>query len=239
VQIAPATIRHDLDSKLHRVWNQGHIRVGDLWDYYTKYPYLPRLRDKTVLMRAIEDVVMDIAWAQTGFALADDFDSASGDFKGLTVPLEDDPSVVTDDTYLVAPHVASAQRAREQAAVRPSEPAVGTRTSDPVPTDLSSTSVTTRQSPVTVSSSVVERARYEGRYEVDASEPEAIAGMLRSVIEEVIRHVVSAPGAENVSIVLEVSAENSEGFSESVARTVRENSKVLGFDKSDFEDVEW
>ena len=59
VQIAPATIRHDLDSKLHRVWNQGRIRVGDLWDYYTKYPYLPRLRDKSVLMRAIEDAAKE------------------------------------------------------------------------------------------------------------------------------------------------------------------------------------
>ena len=39
--------------------------------------------------------------------------------------------------------------------------------------------------------------------------------------------------------MLEVSAENSDGFSEAVARTVRENSRVLGFDKSDFEDVEW
>ncbi|MFC7501531.1 Swt1 family HEPN domain-containing protein [Nocardioides sp. CPCC 206347] len=239
VQIAPATIRHDLDSKLHRVWNEGRIRVGDLWDYYTKYPYLPRLRDKTVLVRAIEDAAMDIAWTQTGFALADDYDATTGDFMGLTVPLEDGPAVVTDDTYLVAPHVASAQRAREQAAIRSSEPAVQVRTSEPTSTDPLAPSVTTTPSPVTETSSVVERARYEGRYEVDASEPDAIAGRLREVIEEVLRHIVTAPGAENVSIVLEVSAENSEGFSEAVARTVRENSKVLGFDKSDFEDVEW
>lgn len=238
-QIAPATIRYDLDSKLHRVWDQGDIWVGGLWNYYANYSHLPRPRDRTALMREIEDDVMDIAWAQPGVALADDFDSASGDFKGLTVPLEDDPSVVTDETCLVAPYVASEQRAREQAAVRPSEPAVGTRTSDPVPTDLSSTTVTTGKSPVTVSSSVVDRERYEGRYEVDACGPESTAGRLRAVIEEAIRHIVSAPGAENVSIVLGVSAENSDGFSESVASTVQENSTVLGLYKSDFEDIEW
>ncbi len=239
VQIAPATIRHDLDSKLHRVWNQGRIRVGDLWDYYTKYPYLPRLRDKTVLIRAIEDVAMDIAWPQTGFALAAGYDAATGDFHGLTVPIEDGPAVVTDDTYLVAPHVASAQRTREQAAIRSSEPAVQVHSNDSTPSDPSTPSLPNTPAPVEKSSSVVERARYEGRYEVDTSQPEAIAGRLREVIEEVIRHIVSAPGAENVSVVLEVSAENSEGFSESLARTVRENSKVIGFDKSDFEDVEW
>lgn len=238
VEIAPATIRHDLDSKLHRVWNQGHIRVGDLWDYYTKYPYLPRLRDKAVLIRAIEDVALDIAWLQTGFALAVGYDPESGDFKGLTVPIEDGPIPITDDTYLVAPHVASAQRARAQAAAQSSSP-VAVDIEQPLsdgPTD--GATAADSQSEAT-NSSVVERARYEGRYEVDASDTDTIAVRLREVIDEVVRHVVSAPGSENVSIVLEVSAENSDGFSEAVARTVRENSRVLGFDKSDFEDVEW
>jgi predicted AAA+ superfamily ATPase len=237
LQIAPATIRHDLDSKLHRVWNEGRIRVGDLWDYYTKYPYLPRLRDKTVLLRAIEDVALDIAWTETGFALADGYDAATGDFKGLTVPAEDGPAVVTDDTFLVAPHVASAQRVREQAARQALDDAdiVARASASGAPGNPSST---TTSPPGPVAAAILERARYEGRYEVDTSTPDAIEAKLREVIEEVVRHVVTAPGAENVSIVLEVSAENSEGFSESVARTVRENSRVLRFDKSEFEDVE-
>lgn len=87
--------------------------------------------------------------------------------------------------------------------------------------------------------SIFERARYEGRYEVDATAQDAIADKLREVAEEVVRHIVSAPGAENISIVLEVSAENSDGFSEAVARTVRENSRVLGFCNSNFEDFKW
>lgn len=238
VQIAPATIRHDLDSKLHRVWNQGRIRVGDLWDYYTKYPYLPRLRDKSVLIRAIEDVALDIAWLQTGFALAEGYDAATGDFKGLTLPVEDGPAVVTDDTYLVAPHVASAQRAREQAAAQASASVgeVGSAANSSASTAASDSAALP---PSMGAASVVERARYEGRYEVDTTAPDAIADKLREAIDEVVRHVVSAPGAENISIVLEVSAENSDGFSEAVARTVRENSRVLGFEESDFEDVEW
>ena len=89
VQIAASTVRYDLDSKLHRVWNQGSIRVGDLWDYYTKYPYLPRLRDKGVLTEAIAEVMTDISWVQTGFALATGYDAGSGDFTGLAIPNED------------------------------------------------------------------------------------------------------------------------------------------------------
>lgn len=55
----------------------------------------------------------------------------------------------------------------------------------------------------------------------------------------VLRHVAAAEGAENVEIMLDVRAENSLGFSESVARTVKENGRVLGFDVSEFEGVEW
>lgn len=56
---------------------------------------------------------------------------------------------------------------------------------------------------------------------------------------EVLRHVAAAEGVEHIEIVLDVRAKNSVGFSESVARTVEENSRVLGFDVSEFEHVEW
>lgn len=67
--------------------------------------------------------------------------------------------------------------------------------------------------PSTFALSVVERARCEGRCEVDAGEPVAVPGKFREVIEEGIPHGVAPPGAENVSIVLVVSSENSKGFS--------------------------
>lgn len=82
---------------------------------------------------------------------------------------------------------------------------------------------------------MVERTRYE----VDAATTGVIADKLRDVIEEIFQHIASAPRSDNISNVLEVSAENSEGPSEAVARMIRENSRVLGFDKSGFEDVEW
>ena len=234
VQIAPATVRHDLDSKLHRVWNQGRIRFGDLWDYYTKYPYLPRLRDKSVLVRAVGEAMLDIAWADQGFALAAGYDAATGDFSGLGIPLEDDFAAINDDTYLVAPQVALAQRKRESeaSAVVPIEEKPGESSSGPGIAVVA-------HSQNAPSTSMVLRGRYRGRYEVDASQPEAMADRVREAIEEVVRHIAAAPGAENVEIVIEVSAENAEGFTEGLARTVRENSRVLGFDLSEFEDVEW
>jgi putative DNA methylase len=47
------------------------------------------------------------------------------------------------------------------------------------------------------------------------------------------------PGAENVDLVVQVRAEHVEGLTERLAGTVGGNSCVLGFDLSEFEDVEW
>jgi len=235
VQIASSTLRYDLDSRLHRVWNKGSIRVGDLWGYYTKHPYLPRLRDKAVLTEAMAEVMTDIAWQQTGFALASGYDSATGDFSGLAIPYEDSFGTITDDTYLVAPTVAQAQRQREQQAAE----ATQTKEGDTPPTSTSTTWKQVEDRDPAPKAQVVKRAKYRGRFEVDPSEPDAMGEKVKQAVEEVLRHIAAAEFAENVEIVLDVRAENSVGFSESVARTVKENSRVLGFDVSQFEDVEW
>jgi hypothetical protein len=46
---AAAAIRLDLDTSLRSVFERdGHISLGALWEYYTTYPYLARLRDRGV-----------------------------------------------------------------------------------------------------------------------------------------------------------------------------------------------
>ena len=239
VQIAASTVRYDLDSKLHRVWNKGPIRVGDLWDYYTKHPYLPRLRDKGVLTEAIAEVMTDISWVQTGFALATAYDPNTGEFSGLAIPNEDVFGKVQDDTYLVAPHGAQAQRQREEAAAaEEAAKAKDTANGD----DSATTTTTTKPSKSTTTTPEVQsvkNGRYRARFEVDASKPDAMGESVKQAVEEVLRHIAAAEGAENVEVLLDVRAENSSGFSESVVRTVKENSRVLGFDVSEFEDVEW
>lgn len=226
-------------TQLHRVWNKGPIRVGDLWDYYTKHPYLPRLRDKGVLTEAIAEVMTDISWVQTGFALATAYDPNTGEFSGLAIPNEDVFGKVQDDTYLVAPHGAQAQRQREEAAAaEEAAKAKDTANGD----DSATTTTTTKPSKSTTTTPEVQsvkNGRYRARFEVDASKPDAMGESVKQAVEEVLRHIAAAEGAENVEVLLDVRAENSSGFSESVVRTVKENSRVLGFDVSEFEDVEW
>lgn len=233
VQIAPMTVQMDLTSRLVKVWNNGRVRVGDLWDYYTRYPYMPRLRDRSVLIRAVEDVMTDVGWAQQGFALATGYDEATGDFLGLALPLENNFGPVIDDTWLVAPHLASAQRRREQEAEEAETPV----DSGVVLVRPSTDEGVGGGSDAETSSRVVPAARYVGRVEVDASTPDRIGPRLQEIADEVLRHIAAADGLDAIEVVLEVTAETASGFNSGVVRTVRENGKQLGFDENDFQDV--
>ena len=88
---------------------------------------------------------------------------------------------------------------------------------------------------------IVERGRYEGRYEVDPSRArrDRRSTARRDRRGGSPRRV--SPGAENISNRSRGRAPRiPRASAKRVARTVRENSNVLGgFDKSDFEDVEW
>lgn len=99
--IADRVIRIDIEEFLRARWTRGFIGFRELWSYYTRYPYLHRLRDKSVLIRALEESLFDAAFLHTGFALASGFDDATGDFRGLAVPLEDVEFGPFDGTTLV------------------------------------------------------------------------------------------------------------------------------------------
>ena len=60
--VAPSAIRLDLNQRLRAVWDRGHISVGELWGYYCKYPYLTRLRDRSVLVDGVSAVLSSLAW---------------------------------------------------------------------------------------------------------------------------------------------------------------------------------
>ena len=227
VQIAASTVRYDLDSKLHRVWNQGSIRVGDLWDYYTKYPYLPRLRDKGVLTEAIAEVMTDISWVQTGFALATAYDAESGEFAGLAIPNEDVFGKVQDDTYLVAPHAAQAQRRREQAAA---EAAAKARRRDGRDSRRPR-----RPSPSPEAAQRRHRRRTSSRTGSTAPGSRSTRpsrrrwGRASSRPSRRFFDTSRLPRVPRTSRSSSTSAPRTRvGFSESVARTVKENSRVLG-----------
>ena len=131
--VAARVVRLDVEEFLRARWTRGFIGFTELWAYYTRYPYLHRLRDKSVLIRALEESLFDVAFLDTGFALATGFDSITGDFLGLAVPLEETEFGPFDDkTLVVRPDLAVAQRRREHD--ERVEPPVTSETPGPDPT---------------------------------------------------------------------------------------------------------
>lgn len=109
------SIHYDLDNRLASVWQHGWTQVGELWTYYCRHPYLPRLRDRAVLDDGILGVANQLTWDTEAFAVASGYDEHTGRLLGLAIPHQDQIGQVTDQTLLVRPDLALAQRERELA----------------------------------------------------------------------------------------------------------------------------
>ena len=74
---SPDNLRIELDSYLWR--DQPHVGMKQLWDYFARYCYLPRLFDQDVLVEAIRDGVgrLDAPFAYATMVAQD------GSYKGL------------------------------------------------------------------------------------------------------------------------------------------------------------
>ncbi|GLY27179.1 hypothetical protein [Kineosporia sp. NBRC 101731] len=105
-------IRSDLNGPLTSRWRTGHVSVGELWELYTSLPYLPRLRDRSVLEAGLVAAIADeLDWQYQGFALADGYDQRKASYLGLRLPGDDrPPEVMRESTLVVRPDRAVEQR---------------------------------------------------------------------------------------------------------------------------------
>jgi predicted AAA+ superfamily ATPase len=233
-------IKIELDKYLASVWKQGHIRVGDLWDYYCKYVYLHRLRDRSVLENGILSVFDMLTWDYEGFAVAQGYDEANGKYLHLAIPHQDSPPQITDGTLLVQPELASAQREAElaEAQARRAEAAAahgddGTGTVS-APAGQAPTFVMpngTGSASAAPSAPAIRNTRFYGSVRLD---PERYARDFTRLGQEIIQHL-ALDGAE-LEITVDITAAKPDGYPDDKVRIVMENARVLKFEPFDFED---
>jgi hypothetical protein len=211
------SIRYDLDNRLPNIWQEGHIRVGDLWTYYCRYPYLPRLSERSVLDSGILGVTDELTWATEAFAVATGYDRETDCFLGLAIPHQDPIGQITDQTLLVWPDLALAQREHEQ------PPDDGDKPPGPGP-----------QPPPTPPPPPPgpKNTRFFG---VARISPERYARDLTRLSQEIIQHLAAVQGAE-LEIRVEITAHDSDGYPDDKVRTVTENARTLRFETYGFED---
>lgn len=214
-------------------WNRGYLSVGELWQYHLQYPYMPRLKDRSVLVDAVRSVMTDAGWSERGFALADDYDDETGDFIGLRVPFEaDSEGAVDDSTLLVAPRLAEEQLARSRAAASAAASAVIDPDDEPViDAGIGRGAVALPTAHPPARAGRVQNARFSGA--VDLRPQGDLRAQLIEIVDEVLVHLQNAD-PDTFEIRMSVDADKMEGFDSDTVRTVSENSRHLGISPGRF-----
>lgn len=230
---AASTIRVALDT-VSQIWHNGHVSLGDLWNLYAQYPYMPRLRDRAVLNQGITD--QGLIWQNDGFALATHYDHDTGRYRGLWTP--DDSAgqmpTPTDSLLVVQPSAALQQRAAEQAEQTPTTSPVETAGWRPIPTSVTDTPPTgAHHSPATPGSPSTPTPQPTRFFGVKQLNPDKTALEFKQVVDEVLAYL-RATGS-SATVRLEIESTQPDGFDTTVVRTVSENATTLKFDQHSFE----
>jgi predicted AAA+ superfamily ATPase len=240
-----SVIRGNLDRELKSVWEKGYVSVGELWGYYCRYPYLPRLRDRDVLDSGILAGLDELDWENTGFALATGYDEKTGRFEGLALPPHGSFGQITDHTLIVRPELAIRQYEADkaEAEARAAARAGGDGSTTHGDTGSSGRSTASGETGGGTSAGgpggidrepepTPKNVRFFGSAHLN---PELPQKTFTKLYIELIQHLSAVEGTE-LEITLEISAKNADGFPENKVRTVSENARVLKFDTFGFED---
>lgn len=239
-QFGPTTLRFELDRV--PLWRNGHVTVGQLWEDFSQYLYLPRLKDQDVLLAAVQNGAADLAWEQETFAYAESYDEEAKRYRGLKAGQH---TAATVTGLVVRPDVARRQLDEERAAREGAAAGAGADgaggdgkrgTGAGAGTGADSGSGTTRTGAGTGAGTDEPRRsvlrRFHGSVTLDTKR---VGRDAASIAEEVIQHLELQPGA-SVEVTLEIEAFLPEGAPDDVVRTVMENCQTLKFDSKGFEE---
>jgi hypothetical protein len=212
-------LRDALDTYL---WtDRDHVTFGQLFEYFCRYVYLPRLVGRETLVAAVQDGASRLEIEET-FAVADAWDDARKRYRGLRRGGSRIVQV-TNDTLIVKPDVAARQDGAESGTFPIPGPDGGSSPApgggggrrpdapDPGPTKPTLFVASASLNPLRI-------GRDAGR-----------------VAEEVVQHLTSLAGAD-ATVTLEIQVRVPDGVDESVVRTVTENCRTLGFKSHEFEE---
>ena len=213
--ISPASLNSMLQQY---VWirddSRDHHSIDSLWDLLTNNVYLHRLRDRSVLLKCIEQGV-----EQGFFGYAAKIDGENYDGLRYLELVADLGLVVAERNrgFLVRPNVAALHKEQTSAADGSQPPPTNGNKGEPTPNKESNDSPPppTSQGPRRIT------ARKTAGSDLSLDD-------VNTLREEIIRNL-SQDGGE-ISIEIIITARKPDGFSETIARSVKENSVQLGLE---------
>lgn len=224
--LAPQVLGMTLQDQLAAKWQtDGEITVGELWEYFTRFPFLSRLANRGVLDSAVYAALQAVMLDQEAFAIALGKNQDTGGYHGLIIPPSSKTQLqVTDSTILV-----EMRKAKEHFASQQARQEAEQQTNDGVPTEQNVVAFQGESIEVEAAR-VPSHTRYFGSVELAEDN---YASMLGSISQEIVAKL-AASGAK-VQITLEIQAVKADGFSANDVRTITENGTVLRLRSQGFE----
>ena len=214
-ELGPARLDRELQKY---IWNgKQHLHLKDIWEYLNRYTYLPRVKNRSVLSKAVHAAVS--AMSPGPFAYAERWDEAQNIYVGMAISGASTAQVMIDgESVIIRPEIAEQHRQKQTAAV----PGEG-----PASTEENGEKTTTQPPPGTPVTSPAEQnpTRFYGTAMIS---PERPARDIHRIVEAIIEQLTTLPDAD-VSIKLEIDAEVSSGLDRAKVRTLVENATTLGF----------
>jgi predicted AAA+ superfamily ATPase len=208
-------------------WKEGQPVTGAMafWEDTLRYLYLPRLKGRDVLDKAV--------W--TGAASRDFFGTAYGQQDGKFDGFQfGSGSVQIDDTLLLIEPEAAAQYEASQKKPAPQEPVSGGGEQPETTSTGSNGAGSGATGPGTPAPGGAGTSKAKSFYGTVEVAPATAKMRLVQIADEIIAVLGSDPNAL-VKVVVEVSAEFPEGAKETVKRAVSENARSLGLKSADWE----
>lgn len=222
-------LRYELDRV--PLWRGNHVSVRTVWEDFASFPYLPRLRDLSVLLRAVAGGPQTIDMANDGFAYAEAFDSDENRYRGLVVNGGVSNAVADGQSVLVRSDVAEAIRAAIEVGPTAVDP-TGAETSDSGGTPTDGSAEGAENDAEADSTSRVLPTRFYGR--IALHDPSRLGRDAGDIGREILANILPRPGV-SVRVTIEIESDDPNGFDEAAVRALSENARELGFDTSEFE----
>ena len=209
-----------LDRELQRyIWNgKDHLSLQDLREYLDRYTYLPRLKDRSVLVRTVASAIGGTLPGP--FAYAESWDETARTYQGLAIDNAANVQVVIgNESLIVRPDIAEAHRPPPR--VSTGDPGDGSPSSDDrteTPEDGAGAEDIGRETET-------KPTRFIGTVIISSDRP---ARDIHQIVEAVVEQLTTLPGSE-VTLKLEIDAEVPSGLDRAKVRTLIENANTLGF----------
>ena len=213
-----------LDRELQKyIWNdKPHLGLADLWEYLNRYIYLPRVKNRAVLAKAVQTAVSQMV--PGAFAYAERWNEVKASYEGLVISGAPNAQIVIDrDAVIIRPEAAEAARAKE--IQDRGNGSGGEHSGTTIGPEGNGGGAIMPPAPAPDTNPT----RFTGTVMIS---PERPARDIHQIVEAIVEQLTTIQGCD-VSIRLEIDAEAPGGLDRAKVRTLLENATTLGFiDKS-------